>query len=156
MPTSTPRSLSTLTCSRINRSQAAWNDPEVRKIAKSRDILAKFHQELRRSGVVGEARLIKLLFLAGHSRLLDRPISLIIKGPSSTGKSYVTEQALINPQPDDAVKFLTGMSEHALVYSDDDFRHKIINIAEQAGINSEFLDYSIRTLLSENRIEALR
>jgi hypothetical protein len=138
---------------RVERAEEAWENPEVQKIAKSRDILNRFHRELKVSGVVGEERLIKLLFLAGHSRLLDRPISLIIKGPSSTGKSFVTEQALINPQPDGAVKFLTGMSEHALVYSDDDYRHKIINIAEQAGVNSEFLDYTIRTLLSENRIE---
>lgn len=138
---------------RVSRAQDAWNDTQVQKIAKSRNVLERFHHELKKSGVVGEERLIKLLFLSGHSRLLDRPISLIIKGPSSSGKSYVTEQALINPQPDHAVKFLTGMSEHALVYSEDDYRHKIINIAEQAGINSEFLDYTIRTLLSENRIE---
>ena len=138
---------------RENKANEAWEDTRVQTIAKSRNILEKFHHELKKSGVVGEERLIKLLFLSGHSRLLDRPISLIIKGPSSSGKSYVTEQALLNPQPDHAVKFLTGMSERALVYSEDDYRHKIINIAEQAGINSEFLDYTIRTLFSENRIE---
>jgi hypothetical protein len=115
---------------RAERAEEAWEKPQVQKIAKSRDIIDRFHRELKASGVVGEERLIKLLFVAGHSRLLDRPISLIVKGPSSTGKSYVTEQALIKPQPEGAVKFLTGMSEHALVYSDDDYRHKIINIAE--------------------------
>jgi hypothetical protein len=57
---------------RISKAQDAWGDPEVQRIAKSRNILDRFHQELERSGVVGEVRLIKLLFLAGHSRLLDR------------------------------------------------------------------------------------
>ena len=48
----------------------------------------------RRMGVVGEDRAIKLLYLAATSRLLDRPVSLVIKGPSSAGKSYVVERTL--------------------------------------------------------------
>ena len=50
-----------------------------------------FDAELRRLGVVGERRLAKLLYLAVTSRLLDRPVSVAVKGPSSGGKSFVVE-----------------------------------------------------------------
>ena len=45
-------------------------------------------------GVVGERRGAKLIYLATTSRLLSRPVSIVVKGPSSGGKSFVTESVL--------------------------------------------------------------
>ncbi|MBD0328367.1 MAG: hypothetical protein ICV68_18270, partial [Pyrinomonadaceae bacterium] len=137
----------------VKRAEESWENPKVQRIAKSYDILNTFRSELNAAGIVGVDREVQLLFMAGCSRLLDRPISIAIKGPSSAGKSHVMENALIKPLPDHAVKFFTSMSERALIYSQEDYRHTMIAIAEQSGVNSPFLDYIIRTLLSESRLE---
>jgi hypothetical protein len=51
------------------------------------NILERFARDLARSGVAGESRVAKLLYLAVTSRLLGRPVSVAVKGPSSGGKS---------------------------------------------------------------------
>jgi hypothetical protein len=66
-------------------SREAWE--RCRLLAQEPDILGRFAVELARSGVAGESRIVKLLYLALTSRLLDRPVSIALKGPSSGGKS---------------------------------------------------------------------
>jgi hypothetical protein len=46
----------------------------------------------------------------------------------------------------------TGLSEKALAYSQEDFRHRHIVIYEAVGMNSDFGSYLIRSLLSEGRL----
>ncbi len=45
-------------------------------------------------GVAGERVAVMLVFLAMVSRLLPRPVSVAVKGPSSAGKSFLVEQTL--------------------------------------------------------------
>ena len=63
-------------------------------LACERDTLSSFVSDLRRAGVVGVEREAKLLFIAITSRVLERPISVAIKGPSSAGKSFLVEKVL--------------------------------------------------------------
>jgi hypothetical protein len=93
----------------------------------------------------------KLLYLAVTSRLLERPASIAMKGPSSGGKSYLTEQVL-SFFPESAYYALTAMSERALAYSDEPLVHRFLVIYEAAGMESEFQTYLIRSLLSEGRV----
>ena len=127
----------------------AWGDCE--ELAGEPDILSRFASDLARSGVAGESRVAKLLYLAVTSRLLQRPASIAIKGPSSGGKSYLTEQVL-SFFPESAYYALTAMSEHALAYSDEPLVHRFLVIYEAAGMESEFQTYLIRSLLSEGRV----
>jgi len=46
----------------------------------------------------------------------------------------------------------TGMSERAIIYSTEDYRHRFIIIFEAAVMNSDLMSYLIRTLLSEGRV----
>ncbi len=55
------------------------------------DILGAFCKTLRGIGVAGEETVAKLLYLVFTSRLLDQPVSAIVVGPSSSGKSYLVE-----------------------------------------------------------------
>ena len=64
-------------------------------------------------GVAGESAAVKLAYLAMISRLLVRPVSVALKGPSSSGKSFTVEQVL-RLFPDEAYYSLTAMSERAL------------------------------------------
>ncbi len=112
------------------------------------NILEKFARDLARSGVAGESRVAKLLYLAVTSRLLDRPVSVAVKGPSSGGKSYLTEQVL-QFFPERAYYALTAMSERALAYSEEPLQNRFLVIYEAAGMSGDFATYLIRSLLSE-------
>jgi hypothetical protein len=115
------------------------------------NILERFARDLARSGVAGESRVAKLLYLAVTSRFLDRPVSVAVKGPSSGGKSYLTERVL-GFFPKSGYYALTAMSEHALAYSDEPLVHRFLVIYEAAGMNSDFQTYLIRSLLSEGKV----
>jgi hypothetical protein len=115
------------------------------------NILERFARELARSGVAGESRVAKLLYLAVTSRFLERPVSVAVKGPSGGGKSYLTERVL-GFFPESSFYALTAMSEHALAYSDEPLKHRFLVIYEAAGMNSDFQTYLIRSLLSEGKV----
>ena len=120
-------------------------------LAFERDILGRFAAELPRAGLVGEDRSAKILYLTLTSRLLHRPVSVAVKGPSSGGKSFIVEAAL-RFFPPSAYWERTALSDRALAYSEEDFRHRHLVIYEAAGVGSAIAAYLIRSLLSEGRI----
>ncbi len=127
----------------------AWE--KCSSLANKPNILDEFSDALSGIGVVGERRAAKLLYLAVTSRLLDRPVSVAVKGPSSGGKSFVVESTL-KFFPPEASYALTAMSERALAYSTEPLRHRHLVIYEAAGMASDFATYLIRSLLSEGRL----
>jgi hypothetical protein len=139
----------------IERAAAEAASSEARvacqELDKQPDILERFAAELAQSGVAGESRLAKLLYLAVTSRLLERPVSVALKGPSSGGKSYVVERVL-SFVPESAYYALTAMSEHTLAYSEEPIKHRFLVIYEAAGMSGEFATYLMRSLLSEGRV----
>jgi len=114
-------------------------------------ILDRFAADLRLSGVVGEERPTKLIFLAAVSRLLDRPISVAVKGPSAAGKNYIVERTLEFFSPS-AFYSLSAMSERALAYSEEPLQHRMLVIYEAVGVQGDFASYLLRSLLSEGCI----
>ena len=131
------------------RARQVWAACE--DLALAPNILKLFATDLRRCGVVGEDKVAQILFLALVSRLLERIVSVALKGPSSAGKSYLVERVL-SFFPESAYNALTAMSERALAYSEEPISHRFLVIYEAAGMNSEFLTYLIRSLLSEGRL----
>jgi MarR family len=121
------------------------------ELAEESDILGRFAEELARSGVAGESRIAKLLYLAVTSRLLERPVSIALKGPSSGGKSHVVERVL-SFVPQSAYYALTAMSDRTLAYSEEPIKHRFLVIYEAAGMSGEFATYLMRSLLSEGRV----
>jgi hypothetical protein len=95
------------------------------------DILQAMADVMRRSGLAGDRRLSKLLYLAITSRLLPRPVNLFITGPSSVGKSTEVD-AVLKLFPADAFYRLTACSERALIYSEEDLAHRVVVVAEAA------------------------
>jgi hypothetical protein len=120
-------------------------------LACSKNILTEFEQTLATVGLVGERRIAKLIYLAVTSRLLDHPVSVAVKGPSSGGKSFTVE-SVMKFFPTEAFYELTAMSDRALAYSTEPLKHRHLVIYEGAGLASEFATYLIRSLLSEGRL----
>jgi hypothetical protein len=127
----------------------AWE--QCSGLARKSNILEAFDEELSGLGLVGERRAAKLIYLAVTSRLLDRPVSVAVKGPSSGGKSFVVETTL-KFFPPAASYSLTAMSDRALAYSNEPLQHRHLVIYEAAGMTSDFATYLIRSLLSEGRL----
>jgi hypothetical protein len=127
----------------------AWN--ACADLAKTENILGKFDQALATVGLVGERRVAKLIYLAVTSRLLDCPISIAVKGPSSGGKSF-TVDSVLRFFPREAFHALTAMSDRALAYSTEPLKHRHLVIYEAAGMVSDIGSYLIRSLLSEGRL----
>jgi hypothetical protein len=101
-------------------------------------------------GLVGEIRNAKLVYLALTSRLLDEPVNIVVKGLSSSGKSYTSEQVM-KLFPPDAYYLLTAGSDKSLIYGTEPLEHRFIVMYEAAGMG-EFMNYIIRSLLSEGHI----
>jgi hypothetical protein len=131
-------------------SREAWE--RCQDLAQEPNILERFAAELARSGVAGESRIAKLLYLAVISRFLERPVSIAVKGPSSGGKSYTVARVL-DFFPESAYWARSGMSDRTLAYSEEPMRHRILVLYEAAGMSSEFATYLIRSLLSEGHIK---
>ncbi len=120
-------------------------------IVTNSNILELFANELKRVGVVGVEQEAKIVFLSVVSRFLDRPMSLAIKGPSSSGKSYLVQETL-KFFPPEAFFEQSAMSERALIYCDESFVHRMLVIYEACGMENETTSYLMRSLLSEGRI----
>jgi hypothetical protein len=132
------------------KARKAWDGCE--ELAQSADILAEFSRDLEACRVVGERTNALLLFLALMSRLLDKIVSVVVKGPSSGGKSYVLKKVL-SFFPSDCYISLTTMGEKALLYTERKLSHRHIILSEAAGLGGEYREYIIRTLLSEGFLE---
>jgi hypothetical protein len=118
---------------------ALW--PSVRELAEAPDLLERAVQQVQSRGVVNEDELIKLIYLAAISRVLDQPINPLVKGASSGGKSFTTSRTLDLIGPD-FVSYLTSSSALSLVYDDRPLAHTVLVIYEanqiQADENSMF------------------
>lgn len=131
------------------RREAAWK--RCAALARSPRILECLAVVLPAVGLVGEERAAKLIYLCATSRLLQRPVSAVVKGPSSAGKSYVTERAL-SFFPGRAYHALTAMSERLLAFSQEPLEHRMLVLYEATGLAGEMVSYLMRSLLSEGRI----
>jgi MarR family len=137
---------------RESEAEAARAKNIARDLILEPDILGRFGAEIERAGLAGESRNAKVLYLALTTRLLDRPVNVVVKGPSSGGKNFLVKNA-VRFFPPEAYWSRTGMSDRTLAYSDEDFRHRHLVLYEAAGMTSDFATYLIRSLLSEGCIE---
>lgn len=121
-------------------------DLDVRRQAEAildrDDILDGAADVVAALGYAGDLALPQLVYLVLTSRLLDRPINLVVTGPSGAGKSFLAA-TVIRMFPDSATYSLTGMSERALIYSTADLAHRHLFIAEAAGLHRDGIGAAI-------------
>jgi len=128
-------------------------------LASDQDILGRAVWCMRVCmGLVGEERTAQLVYLMLTSRLLGKPVSGVVKGLSSTGKSFTTE-CVVALFPAEATLVMTAMSERALIYLADDLAHRTVVLYEAVALREgrEKTDdnqtaYIVRSLLSEGCI----
>lgn len=114
-------------------------------------ILAMLEADLTRSGFAGSTKIPCLVYLCLTTRFFAKPVSLVIKGPSGSGKSFALNAAL-KFVPSVAYDSFSAMSEKALPYSGLNLEHRYLVIQEAAGLAKGEGRIFLRQLLSEGEI----
>jgi len=122
---------------------------EALSLLKDPGLLGRLIQSSEKLGCVGEENNQIIIFLTLLSRILEDPISLIVKGDSSGGKSFLVE-TMSQFFPSDQILAFTLITPKALYHRKDDLSHKALIVYERPG--AEESDYSIRTLQSEKKL----
>ena len=101
-------------------------------------------------GIAGERVNVLLGYLGAVSRLLDRPLAIIIQSSSAAGKTTLMDAILAFMPPDRRIKY-SAMTGQSLFYmAGTDLRHKILAIVEEAG--AEKASYALKLLQSEGEL----
>ncbi len=106
-------------------------------------------EKLGELGIVGEARNRLIAFLAALTATLPEPVSVILKGSSSSGKSNLLRK-VIQLIPPEYVKILSSLSKKAPLYGDDPLIGMVLFLMEYRG--GKDAQYLIRLLQSEGGI----
>ncbi len=101
-------------------------------------------------GIAGERGNVLLGYLGAVSRLLDRPLAIIVQSSSAAGKTTLMDAILAFVPPERRIKY-SAMTGQSLFYMGNaDLRHKILAIVEEAG--AEKASYALKLLQSEGEL----
>jgi DNA primase len=114
------------------------------------DLIGRLRAAFRKAGIIGEENNTLLVYLAGVSRLLDRPLAVIVQSPSAAGKSMLMDSSLAFFPEECRIKYsaMTGQSLYYL--GETNLKHKILAIVEEAG--AEKASYALKLLQSEGEL----
>jgi DNA primase catalytic core len=113
-------------------------------------LLERVLEDFERCGAVGEEANKKVSYLAAVSRMLPKPLAVVVQSSSSAGKSSLME-AVLDFIPEEHRVSYTAMTSQALFYmGQKNLKHKILAIAEQQG--AEAASYPLKLLQSEGKL----
>jgi DNA primase catalytic core len=114
-------------------------------------LLDRVLEDFDRCSVVGEETNKKVSYLAAVSRLLEKPLAVVVQSSSSAGKSSLME-AVLDFVPEDQRENYTAMTGQSLFYmGEKNLKHKILAISEQQG--AERAAYPLKLLQSEGKLK---
>jgi DNA primase catalytic core len=113
-------------------------------------LLDRILDDFRKLGVVGEETNKLVGYLATISRLLDRPLAVLVQSSSAAGKSSLMEAVLALVPKEHRVKY-SAMTGQSLFYiGETDLQHKVLAIVEEEG--AERASYALKLLQSEGEL----
>ncbi|NRB75049.1 MAG: toprim domain-containing protein [Verrucomicrobiales bacterium] len=123
---------------------------EALALLKSPNLIEKIGEAFDAAGIAGETTNKLAAYLAGTSRLLRKPLAVIIQSTSAAGKTTLMEAVLSFFPGEDQVKYsaMTGQSLYYL--GEKNLKHKILAIVEEEG--AEKASYALKLLQSEGEL----
>ena len=119
-------------------------------LLKSPDLLARIEADFAACGVVGETVNKRVAYLAAVSRLLERPLAVLIQSSSAAGKSALMD-AVLDFVPPEAKSQYSAMTGQSLFYmGETNLKHKVLAIAEEEGASRA--SYALKLLQSEGEL----
>ena len=125
---------------------------EAAGLALLRDpaLVERIAADVEAIGVVGEGVNALVGYLAMVSRLLDKPLAILIQSTSAAGKSTLMD-ALLSLMPENQRVHYSAMTGQSLFYiGEGDLRHKILAIAEEEGVRQAA--YALKLLQSQGEL----
>lgn len=125
---------------------------EAAGLALLRDpgLVERIISDVEAIGVVGEASNALVGYLACVSRLLDKPLAILIQSTSAAGKSTLMD-ALLSLMPENQRVHYSAMTGQSLFYlGEGDLKHKILAIAEEEGVRQAA--YALKLLQSQGEL----
>ena len=123
---------------------------EAMELLKDENLLDRILSDFDACGIVGE-RIGKLTgYLAATSRLLPKPLGVVIQSSSAAGKTSLMN-AVLSLMPSESQFVCSAMTSQSLYYAGNvDLRHKILSIAEEEGARKA--SYALKLLQSEGKL----
>ncbi|HET9182937.1 MAG TPA: CHC2 zinc finger domain-containing protein [Candidatus Angelobacter sp.] len=110
-------------------------------------LLDRVLSDFDKCGVVGEETNKRVSYLAAVSRLLDKPLAIVVQSSSSAGKSSLME-AVLDFMPEEQREEYSAMTGQALFYmGQKNLKHKILAVSEEEG--AQRAAYALKLLQSE-------
>ncbi|MGC2526501.1 MAG: CHC2 zinc finger domain-containing protein [Candidatus Acidiferrum sp.] len=110
-------------------------------------LLERVLSDFERCGVVGEETNKRVSYLAAVSRLLAKPLAIVVQSSSSAGKSSLME-AVLDFMPEEQREEYSAMTGQALFYmGQKNLKHKILAVSEEQGATRAA--YALKLLQSE-------
>ncbi|HEX4197473.1 MAG TPA: CHC2 zinc finger domain-containing protein [Caulobacteraceae bacterium] len=123
---------------------------EALDLLKDPDLVGRIARDFEAIGVVGEATSTLTGYLACVSRLLERPLAIIIQSSSAAGKSSLMDAILALMPPEACVRY-SAMTGQSLFYmGETNLKHRILAIAEEEGAQSA--GYALKLLQSDGEV----
>lgn len=132
----------TMTATEREAALALLRDPKL---------LDRILADLAACGLIGEETNKLAGYLAAVSRLLDRPLAVIVRATSAAGKSSLMDALLALMPPEARVKY-SALTGQALYYlgGETNLKHRILAIVEEEG--AEKASYALKLLQSEGEL----
>lgn len=138
------------------RKEGEQVDPAVKleaaALVRRPDLLKQFQDDLEADGVVGEHEGARTLLLVVVSRRSERPIHVVVKAASASGKNWLVER-VVRYLPESDVIEISDMTPRALQYLPGSMKGKVIVITEHEG--AERAEYALRIAMSEGNVSVL-
>ena len=123
---------------------------EAMKLLEDPRLLERVSADLETCGLVGEHTNKLVAYLAAISRLLEKPLGVMVQSSSAAGKSALMEAVLAFVPEEERVQY-SAMTGQSLFYmGETDLQHKVLAIAEEEG--AERASYPLKLLQSEGEL----
>lgn len=114
------------------------------------DLASRIVADVEAIGVVGEGVNALVGYLACTSRLLEKPLAILIQSTSAAGKSTLMD-ALLSLLPERGRVHYSAMTGQSLFYiGEGDLKHKVLAIAEEEGVRQAA--YALKLLQSQGEL----
>ena len=120
------------------------------ELLRDPDLLSRILEDFDQAGVVGERSNKLVGYLACVSRLLAKPLAVMVQSSSAAGKSVLMD-AILNLMPKDQRVQYSAMTGQSLFYmGETNLKHKILAISEEEGAHNA--SYALKLLQSEGEV----
>ena len=120
------------------------------ELLNDESLLSRILIDFNNAGVVGEESNKLVGYLACVSRLLAKPLAVMVQSSSAAGKSSLMD-AILNLMPENERVQYSAMTGQSLFYmGETNLKHKILAISEEEGAHNA--SYALKLLQSEGEV----